>query len=264
MLIPLLLLLAQVYGLSHMDSIHHKHDDFVNALGPQGFHRLCIECKKSQAPVLHQSFEGALRDYPSGESARASFNALRIINGPTADDTVYGLEKKAICEGISDVSLEDGFFEVKATADAHLGGEDFDNCIVDFCMQDFKRKDRDKDLVGNKSALRHLCKQYERAKRTLPASTGATIMIDSLFDDAGFSCSLSHARFEESNNGIDDHEVVLEGGFARNLKVPHLIQEFFKGKEPNEVALEGGFARNPKVQHLIQEFFKGKEPNRPI
>merc|ERR1711968_405120 len=92
-----------------------------------------------------------------------------------------------------------GIFEVKATAgDTHLGGEDFDNRIVDFCVQDFKRKNRGKDLAGNQRALRRLRTQCERAKRTLSSSTQATIEIDSLYDGIDYTCSLSRARFESS------------------------------------------------------------------
>merc|ERR1712091_20669 len=193
-------------------------------------------------------------------------NVLRIINEPTAAAIAYGLDKKGTGErnvliydmggGTFDVSLltiEDGIFEVKATAgDTHLGGEDFDNRIVDFCMQDFKRKNRGKDLAGNQRALRRLRTQCERAKRTLSSSTQATIEIDSLFDGIDFSCTLSRARFEELNmdyfrnsmgpvekcmkdSGIDKrgvHEVVLVGGSTRIPKVQAMIQEFFNGKEP--------------------------------
>jgi len=137
--------------------------------------------------------------------------------------------------GTFDVSLltiEDGIFEVTATAgDTHFGGEDFDNRIVDFCLQDFKRKNRGKDLAGNHRALRRLRTQCERAKRTLSSSPQATIEIDSLIEGIDFSCSLSRARFEElrmdyfrhsmdpveecfQDSGIDKrnvHEVVLVG-----------------------------------------------------
>merc|ERR1711998_343367 len=140
-------------------------------------------------------------------------NVLRIINEPTAAAIAYGLDKKGSGErnvliydmggGTFDVSLltiEDGIFEVKATAgDTHLGGEDFDNRIVDFYIQDFKRKNRGKDLAGNQRALRRLRTQCERAKRTLSSSTQATIEIDSLFDGIDFSTTLSLARFEDLN-----------------------------------------------------------------
>merc|ERR1712076_31654 len=193
-------------------------------------------------------------------------NVLRIINEPTAAAIAYGLDKKGSGErniliydmggGTFDVSLltiEDGIFEVKATAgDTHLGGEDFDNRIVDFCLQDFKRKNRGKDMAGNHRAIRRLRTQCERAKRTLSSSTQATIEIDSLFDGIDYSCSLSRARFEELNmdyfrnsmgpvekcmrdSGIDEknvHEIVLVGGSTRIPKVQAMIQEFFNGKEP--------------------------------
>merc|ERR1711865_795521 len=162
--------------------------------------------------------------------------------------------------GTFDVSLltiEDGIFEVKATAgDTHLGGEDFDNRIVDFCMQDFKRKNRGKALDGNHRALRRLRTQCERAKRTLSSSTQATIEIDSLCDGIDFSCSLSRARFEELN--MD---------YFRNSMGP--VEKCMRDsgidkKGVHEVVLVGGSTRIPKVQAMIQEFFNGKEPNKSI
>merc|ERR1711988_883673 len=211
-------------------------------------------------------FNDSQRQATKDAGTISGLNVLRIINEPTAAAIAYGLDKKGSGErniliydmggGTFDVSLltiEDGIFEVKATAgDTHLGGEDFDNRIVDFCMQDFKRKNRGKDLAGNQRALRRLRTQCERAKRTLSSSTQATIEIDSLFDGIDFSCSLSRARFEELNmdyfrnsmgpvekcmrdSGIDKrgvHEVVLVGGSTRIPKVQAMIQEFFNGKEP--------------------------------
>merc|ERR1719444_739801 len=162
--------------------------------------------------------------------------------------------------GTFDVSLltiEDGIFEVKATAgDTHLGGEDFDNRIVDFCMQDFKRKNRGKDLAGNQRALRRLRTQCERAKRTLSSSTQATIEIDSLFDSIDFSCTLSRARFEELN--MD---------YFRNSMGPVekcLRDSGIDKRNVHEVVLVGGSTRIPKVQSMIQEFFNGKEPCKAI
>jgi heat shock protein 1/8 len=211
-------------------------------------------------------FNDSQRQATKDAGAIAGLNVLRIINEPTAAAIAYGLDKKATGErnvliydmggGTFDVSLltiEDGIFEVKATAgDTHLGGEDFDNRVVDFCMQDFKRKNRGKDLAGNNRAIRRLRTQCERAKRTLSSSTQATIEIDSLFDGIDYTCSLSRARFEElcmdyfrnsmgpvekcmRDSGIDKrnvHEVVLVGGSTRIPKVQAMIQEFFNGKEP--------------------------------
>merc|ERR1712178_323802 len=211
-------------------------------------------------------FNDSQRQATKDAGAICGLNVLRIINEPTAAAIAYGLDKKGSGEmnvliydmggGTFDVSLltiEDGIFEVKATAgDTHLGGEDFDNRLVDFCMQDFKRKNRGKDLAGNQRALRRLRTQCERAKRTLSSSTQATIEIDSLFDGIDFSCSLSRARFEELNmdyfrnsmgpvekamrdSGIDKrnvHDVVMVGGSTRIPKLQNMIQEFFNGKEP--------------------------------
>merc|ERR1711957_351654 len=162
--------------------------------------------------------------------------------------------------GTFDVSLltiEDGIFEVKATAgDTHLGGEDFDNRIVDFCMQDFKRKNRGKDLAGNNRALRRLRTQCERAKRTLSASTQATIEIDSLFYGIDYSCSLSRARFEELNMDYFRNSM---GPVEKCLKDSGIDK-----RNVHEVVMVGGSTRIPKVQSMIQEFFNGKEPNRSI
>merc|ERR1711881_403744 len=154
-------------------------------------------------------------------------------------------------------TIEDGIFEVKATAgDTHLGGEDFDNRVVDFCMQDFKRKNRGKDLAGNQRAIRRLRTQCERAKRTLSSSTQATIEIDSLFDGIDYNCSLSRARFEE-----------LCMDYFRNSMGP--VEKCMRDsgidkKAVHEVVLVGGSTRIPKVQAMIQEFFNGKEPCKSI
>jgi len=215
-------------------------------------------------------FNDSQRQATKDAGAISGLNVLRIINEPTAAAIAYGLDKKASGErnvliydmggGTFDVSLltiEDGIFEVKATAgDTHLGGEDFDNRIVDFCMQDFKRKNRGKDLAGNNRALRRLRTQCERAKRTLSSSTQATIEIDSLFDGCDYSCSLSRARFEELN--MD---------YFRNSMGPVekcLRDSGIDKKNVHEVVLVGGSTRIPKVQTLIQEFFNGKEPCRSI
>jgi len=211
-------------------------------------------------------FNDSQRQATKDAGSISGLNVLRIINEPTAAAIAYGLDKKGSGEmnvliydmggGTFDVSLltiEDGIFEVKATAgDTHLGGEDFDNRIVDFCMQDFKRKNRGKDLAGNQRAIRRLRTQCERAKRTLSSSAQSTIEIDSIFEGIDYTCTLTRARFEELNmdyfrnsmgpvekclrdSGIDKrnvHEVVMVGGSTRIPKVTQLIQEFFNGKEP--------------------------------
>jgi len=215
-------------------------------------------------------FNDSQRQATKDSGAIAGLNVLRIINEPTAAAIAYGLDKKGAGErnvliydmggGTFDVSvltIEDGIFEVKSTAgDTHLGGEDFDNRVVDFCVQDFKRKNRGKDVSSNNRAIRRLRTQCERAKRTLSSSTQATIEIDSLFDGIDYSCTLSRARFEE-----------LCMDYFRNSMAP--VEKALKDsgldkKSIHDIVLVGGSTRIPKVQSLIQEFFNGKEPNRSI
>lgn len=215
-------------------------------------------------------FNDSQRQATKDAGTIAGLNVLRIINEPTAAAIAYGLDKKGQGEmnvlifdmggGTFDVSLltiEDGIFEVKATAgDTHLGGEDFDNRLVDFCIQDFKRKNRSKDPSNNSRALRRLRTQCERAKRTLSSSTQATIEIDSLYEGIDYSVSLSRARFEE-----------LCMDYFRNSLIP--VEKVLKDsnidkRSVHEVVLVGGSTRIPKIQQLIQEFFNGKEPCRSI
>jgi L1 cell adhesion molecule like protein len=215
-------------------------------------------------------FNDSQRQATKDAGAITGLNILRIINEPTAAAIAYGLDKKGAGErnvlifdmggGTFDVSIltiEDGIFEVKATAgDTHLGGEDFDNRVVDFCIQDFKRKNRGTDMSGNQRALRRLRTQCERAKCTLSSSTQATIEIDSLFDGIDYSCTLTRARFEELcmdyfRNSISPCEKCLRDSGVDKRQI-------------HDVVLVGGSTRIPKVQQLIQEFFNGKEPNRSI
>jgi len=215
-------------------------------------------------------FNDSQRQATKDAGSITGLNILRIINEPTAAAIAYGLDKKGAGErnvlifdmggGTFDVSIltiEDGIFEVKATAgDTHLGGEDFDNRIVDFCIQDFKRKNRGTDMSTNQRALRRLRTQCERAKCTLSSSTQATIEIDSLFDGIDYSCTLTRARFEE-----------LCMDYFRNSIAPCekcLRDSGIDKRQIHDVVLVGGSTRIPKVQQLIQEFFNGKEPNRSI
>lgn len=156
-------------------------------------------------------FNDSQRQATKDAGTISGLNVKRIINEPTAAAIAYGLDKREREElkvlifdlggGTFDVSLltiDNGIFEVKATAgDTHLGGEDFDNLLVDFAVQDFKRKNRGKDISANQRALRRLRTQCERAKRTLSSSTQASIEIDSLFEGIDYSTTLSRARFEE-------------------------------------------------------------------
>ncbi len=157
-------------------------------------------------------FNDSQRQATKDAGVIAGLNVLRIINEPTAAAIAYGLDKKKGTAGecnvlifdlgggtfdVSILTIEEGIFEVKSTAgDTHLGGEDFDNRMVDHFVNEFKRKHK-KDLKGNKRALRRLRTACERAKRTLSASAQANIEIDSLFEGIDFYTSITRARFEE-------------------------------------------------------------------
>merc|ERR1712129_617819 len=155
-------------------------------------------------------FNDSQRQATKDAGVISGLNILRIINEPTAAAIAYGLDKKGSSEtnvlifdlggGTFDVSIltiEDGIFEVKSTAgDTHLGGEDFDNRMVDHFVNEFKRKHK-KDMTGNKRALRRLRTACERAKRTLSASAQANIEIDSMFEGIDSYTSITRARFEE-------------------------------------------------------------------
>mmetsp|Transcript_27244 Transcript_27244/g.83979 ORF Transcript_27244/g.83979 Transcript_27244/m.83979 type:complete len:640 (-) Transcript_27244:51-1970(-) len=198
----------------------------------------------------------------------AGLDVLRIINEPTAAALAYGLDKAddgklvAVFDlggGTFDVSLltiEEGIFEVKATAgDTHLGGEDFDNRMVDYFLTEFKRKFK-KDLKTNQRALRRLRTACERAKRTLSSSTQAHIEIDSLFEGIDFNSTITRARFEDLNMDyfrkcMDPVEKVMRDAKLSKSQV-------------NEVVLVGGSTRIPKIQSLLADFFNGKEPCKSI
>jgi len=158
---------------------------------------------------------------------------------------------------VSLLKMEQGIFEVKATAgDTHLGGEDFDNKIVDYCIKEFNKKNKNVDLSGNHRALRRLRTQCERAKRTLSANTTATIEIDSLAEGIDFTCVLSRARFEDlcmdyfKNSMTPVEKVLKDSGVSK--------------KDVSEVVLVGGSTRIPKVQQMISAFFNEKELCRSI
>ena len=157
---------------------------------------------------------------------------------------------------ISILNIEDGVFEVKATAgDTHLGGEDFDNRLVSHFTQEFKRKHH-KDISDNPRAMRRLRTACERAKRTLSSATQSSIEIDSLFEGIDFYSSLTRARFEE-----------ICGDLFRNtiLPVEKVLKDANLSKNQiDEIVLVGGSTRIPKIQQLISDFFNGKEPSKSI
>jgi len=214
-------------------------------------------------------FNDSQRQATKDAGTIAGLEVLRIINEPTAAAIAYGLDRNNEGEknvlifdlggGTFDVSLltiEDGIFEVKATAgDTHLGGEDFDNRLVDHFRNEFKRKNR-KDLSNNARAMRRLRTACERAKRTLSTSTQAYIEVDALYEGIDFHTTITRARFEEMNMGY----------FRKCLDpVAKVLQDAKMSKEQvDEIVLVGGSTRIPKLQSMLSAFFNGKTPCKSI
>ena len=218
-------------------------------------------------------FNDSQRQATKDAGVIAGLNITRIINEPTAAAIAYGLDKKNTGSSggeknilifdlgggtfdVSILSIDDGIFEVKATAgDTHLGGEDFDNRLVDHFVQEFKRKHK-KDISANKRALRRLRTACERAKRTLSSAAQANIEIDSLFEGIDFYTSITRARFEELCSDLFKGTLEPVEKALRDSKLDKA--------SIHEIVLVGGSTRIPKIQKLLQDFFNGKELNKSI
>lgn len=199
----------------------------------------------------------------------AGLNVQRIINEPTAAAIAYGLEKKGDGEknvlifdlggGTFDVSLltiDDGIFEVKATnGNTHLGGEDFDNVMVDFCISAFK-KQSGIDIRTNAKAMRRLRTQCEKTKRILSASHQSEVFCEALAEGEDFNVNISRAKFEE----------LCMPYFRQCLEpVESVLKDAGIGKgQVHEVVLVGGSTRIPKIQKMLEEFFNNKPLNKSI
>jgi len=212
-------------------------------------------------------FNDAQRQSTKDAGAIAGMNVLRIINEPTAAAIAYGLDKKTeknilvydLGGGTFDVSLltiDNGVFEVVATnGDTHLGGEDFDQRVMQHFLKIFNKK-HNKDMSKDKRAMQKLRREVEKTKRALSSTHQARIEIEALFDGIDFSETLTRARFEEINgdlfkNTLGPVKQVLEDSGLKKTQI-------------DEVVLVGGSTRIPKVQQLMKDFFNGKEPNRGI
>ena len=209
-------------------------------------------------------FNDSQRQATKDAGVIAGLNVLRMINEPTAAAIAYGLDKKEGKEkniliydlggGTFDVTvmtIEDGIFEVKSTAgDTHLGGEDFDHRMMEYFMLDFKKKHK-VDMSSNKKSLRRLQTACENAKKTLSASSTATIEIDSLYEGIDYSSVITRARFEDICSDL------FKKTFA---PVDKVIQDSKISKSMiDEIVLVGGSTRIPKIQSQLSEYFNGKE-----
>lgn len=215
------------------------------------------------------SFTDSQRQATRDAATIAGLNVLRIINEPTAAAMAYCLDKEKNREenilifdlggGSVDVSVltyEQGIYEIKSTAgDMHLGGEDFDNRMVNHFIKEFKKKFK-KDLSGNKRAVRRLKNACESAKKALGAGAEANIELDSLFEGIDFYTKITRATFEELC-------VDLFRGTLEPLEKALRDSKFDKA-QIDEIVLVGGSTRIPKIQKFIQDFFNGKELKKSI
>ena len=215
-------------------------------------------------------FNDSQRQATKDAGTISGLNVLRIINEPTAAAIAYGLDKQAgkkeenvlifdLGGGTFDVSLlslEDGLFEVKATnGNTHLGGEDFDNRLVEYCAGEFRRK-TSIDIKKNAKALRRVRASCEKAKRALSAATQATVDIDALMDGEDLNVVITRSKFEDLCMDL----------FKKCMPpLENVIKDAKMSKSQiDEVVLVGGSTRIPKIQQMVQEFFNGKEPNKGI
>jgi len=196
----------------------------------------------------------------------AGLNVMRIINEPTAAAIAYGFDKgiRSVGErnllvfdlggGTFDVSIltvKDKVFQVKVTAgNTHLGGEDIDNRMVEYFMEEIKRKYR-VDINGNPRALRRLRTACERAKRTLSSTLTTNIEIDALFQGIDFCSSITRAKFDEINMRLFQECLETVDNCLNDAKMDKT--------SVHDIVLVGGSSRIPKVQQLLQDFFNGKD-----
>lgn len=213
-------------------------------------------------------FTDAQRQATKDAGTIAGLKVERVINEPTAAAIAYGLDKQDREEnilvfdlggGTFDVtllSIDNGVFEVRATSgNTHLGGEDFDQRLIEYCMSQFKRQ-TGIDIKDDKRAIQRLRKQCENAKRTLSTQTSATIDCEALANGEDFSITISRAKFEELNLDL----------FKKTLTpVTQVLKDSGMGKnEIDQVILVGGSTRIPKIQEMLSEFFGGKKLNKSI
>jgi len=214
-------------------------------------------------------FNDLQRQSTKDAGAIAGLNVLRIINEPTAAAISYGLDKSSDKEknilifdtggGTQDLtilSIDEGIFEVKSTAgDSRLGGEDFDNRLVQHFIQEFKRKHK-MDISNNKKSIRRLKTACENIKKNLSSATQASIEIDSLYEGIDFSSTLTRARFEELCSDLFKRlfdpldKVLKDSGISKN--------------QIDEIVLVGGSTRIPKVQKYLSDYFNGKSLNKSV
>ena len=185
----------------------------------------------------------------SGENAQLEDVAL-------ANETILVVDLGGGTFDVSVLEVGDGVFEVLSTSgDTHLGGEDFDQRVMDHFIKLIKKK-TDKDISKDARAVQKLRREVEKAKRALSNAHQTKLEVESLMDGDDFSETLTRAKFEELNMDL----------FRSTLKPVKKVLEDgdMKVKDIDEIVLVGGSTRIPKIQQLVKEFFKGKEPSRGV
>lgn len=216
-------------------------------------------------------FNDAQRQATKDAGAICGLNVLRIINEPTAAAIAYGLDKVGTggkaqnvlifdCGGgthdLSVLTIDDGVFEVIATAgDTHLGGEDFDNSLVEYCASEFQKKTK-LDIRGNARALRRLRTACERAKRSLSSSTQTVVEVDSLHEGEDLNVTLTRAKFEQMCDALFRRTVSPLDQLLRDAKMSKT--------DIHEIVMVGGSTRVPRIRQLVSEYFGGKKLNDSV
>ncbi|CAM9612412.1 unnamed protein product [Heterosigma akashiwo] len=223
---------------------------------------------KNAVVTVPAYFNDAQRQATKDAGTISGMTVQRIINEPTAAAIAYGLDKKGgeknilvfdLGGGTFDVTLltiDGGVFEVLATnGDTHLGGEDFDQRVMQYFIKMLKKKEN-VDISGDKRALQKLRREVERVKRQLSSQHQARVEIEGLYEGIDFSETLTRARFEELCIDL----------FKKTLAPVGKVMEDgdLSKSEVDEVVLVGGSTRIPKVQQLLKDYFGGKEPSRGI
>lgn len=223
---------------------------------------------KSAVITVPAYFNDSQRQATKDAGAIAGLNVLRIINEPTAAAMAYGLDNKGRSQNVlifdcgggtfdlSILNIDDGIFEVLSTSgNTHLGGEDFDNLLVQYFVKEFKRKHK-QDISCNAKSMRRLRTVCERAKRTLSSSSNASIEIDSLYEGIDFYTSLTRAKFEN-----------ICGDLFKQCISPIdklLVDAKLAKSDVDEIVLVGGSTRIPALQKMLSDYFGGKELNKSV
>jgi len=223
---------------------------------------------KNAVVTVPAYFNDAQRQATKDAGTIAGLNVARVINEPTAAAIAYGLDKKGgeknilvfdLGGGTFDVSIltiDNGVFEVISTnGDTHLGGEDFDQRVMQYFIKLIKKKHQ-KDVTTDKRAMQKLRREAERAKRALSSQHQVRVEVESLIGDIDLSEPLTRARFEELNADL----------FKKTLTpVKKAMNDAgFEKSEIDDIVLVGGSTRIPKVQSMLKDYFDGKEPSKGI